>query len=278
MSTRFWQVDSFTSAPFGGNPAAVVFVDAWPDDKAMQHIGMEMNLSETAFVRLTPGGGGVDASDADNPDGAIRWFTPTSEVDLCGHATLAAAHVAWNELGNDATTLTLDSASGPLGIARGESGLIELDFPVQPLEPIEVTPELVEALGARPTELYRSMDLVAIFDNKRAVHELRPDFQALLRAAEPHGARAIGCAASGAGHDIVARLFAPGVGIDEDPVTGSLYTMLAPLFAERLGRPDLTAHQVSTRGGELWLRVEGDRVKIAGHAVTTLEGTIRAGL
>ncbi|MEL6741355.1 MAG: PhzF family phenazine biosynthesis protein [Planctomycetota bacterium] len=267
-AVRFWQVDAFTDRAFGGNPAAVVLVDAWPTDDAMQRVAMEMNLSETAFVKLASG----------PSDGRIRWFTPTSEVDLCGHATLAAAHVLWNELGRPGERLALESASGPLGIAKAANALLELDFPAQPLEPVEITTELVEALGARPSELYASMDLVAVFENKRTVHELAPNFQPLRELCERRGVRALACVAPGAGHDIVARLFAPAVGIDEDPVTGSAYTMLGPLFAERIRRPDLTAHQVSRRGGELWLRVEQDRVKIAGHAVTTLEGVLRCPL
>ena len=276
---RLFQVDAFASTLFKGNPAAVVPLDDWPPDAAMQAIAAENNLSETAFFVRTPGG---------EADYAIRWFTPAAEVDLCGHATLATAHVLFTELARSSEgpldaagtgpmeSVSFTSRSGVLRVSRNDARIV-LDFPALPLAPDDTPIELVEALGVHPDEVLTGMDLVCVFDNKRTIHELRPDFRKLARI---DGVRAVGVTAPGAGHDFVARLFAPAVGIDEDPVTGSLYTMLAPYWANRLGKDTLTAHQVSHRGGELWLDVRRDaagnpsRVRIAGHAVTYLRGEI----
>lgn len=276
---RIFQVDAFTSTLFKGNPAAVVPLDDWLPDTTMQAIAAENNLSETAFFVRTPGA---------ETDYHIRWFTPKAEVALCGHATLATAHVLFTELGRagesplDAAgttpidTVSFTCRSGTLRVSRDDTR-IALDFPALPLEAEDTPIELVEALGVHPDEVYAGMDLICVFDNKRTIHELSPDFRKL---ATIDGVRAVGVTAPGAGHDFVARLFAPAVGIDEDPVTGSLYTMLAPYWAQRLGKDTLTAHQVSPRGGELWLHVLRDnnanpsRVRIAGHAVTYLRGEI----
>lgn len=277
-----FQVDAFTKTLFKGNPAAVVPLDEWLPDETMQAIALENNLSETAFFVRTPG----------EPENYhLRWFTPKVEVDLCGHATLATAHVLFNELSGGAPSalddaglgpmneIAFSSRSGRLTVQRdADTGRIVLDFPALPLTRTEAPIELIEALGVHPDEVYSGMDMVCVFDNKRTVHELRPDFQKL---AQITGVRAVGVTAPGAGHDIVARLFAPASGVNEDPVTGSLYTLLAPYWAERLGRDSMTAHQVSERGGELWLEVVREdagralRVRIAGHAVTYLKGEVR---
>lgn len=263
-----FQIDAFTTKPFHGNPAAVVPLESWLSDELMQAIALENNLSETAFVVPTPGGA---------TDFHLRWFTPGVEVDLCGHATLATAHALFVELGFERGTIAFESRSGPLTATRLDSGAIELDFPENPLTTDGVTPELVarvaEALGQAPVEIYNSMDLICVFDSKSQVHGLRPDFGKL--AALDH-VRAVGVTAPGAGHDMVARLFAPQTGVNEDPVTGSLYTMLGPYWAKRLGKNTLTAHQVSHRPGEVHIRLEPaaapGRVFISGHAVTTIRG------
>ncbi len=260
MSLPLFQVDAFTGQTFRGNPAAVVLLDSWIGDDVMQAIARENNLSETAFVgpATVPGA-----------DFAIRWFTPTTEVDLCGHATLAAAHVLLNHRGHKGDRVVFESRSGLLPVSR-ENGAIALDFPAWNPDPVEITPDLVEALGARPSECYRSRDLLAVFESKKDVLGLRPDFKRIA-ALNGHG---VIVTAPGAGHDFVSRFFAPSLGVDEDPVTGSAHCTLTPYWSKRLGKRSLTAHQVSKRGGELRCTMNGDRVHLAGRAVTYLEGTI----
>lgn len=264
-----WQVDAFTRRAFHGNPAAVVpLTTRWPSDELMQSIAMENNLAETAFVLPASAAGMADVADH-----AIRWFTPVREVQLCGHATLASAHVLFEHLGFEGRAIRFHSPrSGALGVTREADGLLVLDFPQITVEPAEITPSLVAALGRRPAELYSGEKYLAVFENKRDVHELTPDMRALAMIP----ATGIICTAPGAGHDFVSRFFAPAAGIDEDPVTGSAHCVLAPYWAARLGKKHLTAHQVSRRGGELTCEVtDSGRVKIAGHAVTFLEGKIR---
>lgn len=261
---KLYQVDAFTGRMFHGNPAAVVPLEVWPpEDSFMRAIAAENNLSETAFI--VPRSAGEE-------DYAIRWFTPTEEVDLCGHATLASAHVLWTELGFESDSIVFASRSGPLTVSRRD-GLLELDFPESSLEPAGVSTPLVRALGRQPAEAYRGKDLLCVFDNKRDVHELEPDFAALARV---EGVRGVICTAPGASHDYVCRFFGPAVGVNEDPATGSAQCMLAPYWSKRLGKTTLAAHQVSARGGEMTCRVNdpAGRVKIAGHAVTYLKGEI----
>jgi len=262
-------VDAFTQNPMAGNPAAVVPLDAWPDDALMQAMAQEHKHSETAF--LVP---------SDNPDADyhIRWMTPASEVKLCGHATLGSAHVLWTELGFERDTIRFDSMSGILSITRDSKRRIVLDFPTIPIERIEIPDDLVETLGAKPSGVYDSYDMICVFDSQEQVASLDPDFRAM---AQMTGVRAIGCTAPGDQHDFVARLFAPQVGVDEDPVTGSLYTMLAPYWFERLGASSLSARQISKRGGNVWVSKHPDqpgRVQIAGHAATYSRGEIVAAL
>ena len=275
-----FQIDAFTKHPCLGNPAAVVPLRRWLADELMQSIALENNLSETAFFVPTPDGG-----ESGKADFHLRWFTPTVEVALCGHATLATAHALFTEIGFEKDTIVFDSKSGPLTVRRlapnetdeaaGAGGaLIELDFPAQPLKRVEVTPAICAALGDAPDEVYESMDLICVYDNKRRVHELRPD---MAKVAALTHVRAVGVTAPAASHDFVARLFAPQSGVNEDPVTGSLYTMLGPYWAKRLGKHRLTAHQVSHRPGEVMVRVDEaapGRVFIAGHAVTTIRGEL----
>ncbi len=248
-----FQVDAFAARAFTGNPAAVVLLDgAWPDDALMQAIAAENNLAETAFV--LPRGRRLH----------IRWFTPEIEIDLCGHATLAAAHVLWNEVKLGGERLEFASRSGPLPVERWSNGLLALDFPSRPGKPEPVTAALCEALGRAPVEVFRARDVMAVFDNRRDVYELRPSFDKLA-ALDAFG---VIVTAPGSGHDFVSRYFAPRAGVPEDPVTGSAHCTLIPYWSDRLGKPRLTAHQVSRRGGELWCEDRGDRVGIAGHAVT----------
>ncbi len=261
----FFQVDAFTSRLFHGNPAGIVLLEKWLPEATMQMIAAENNLAETAFV--TPVGAKSGRGKARL---GIRWFTPKVEVDLCGHATLAAAHVLWRHVGIEAETLLFDSASGPLSVVR-EGELLVLDFPSRPGRKVDEQRVLAAALGREPTEVYQGEFLMAVFENKRDIHEMDPDFLAIAALMT----KGVIVTAPGAGHDFVSRFFAPALGIDEDPVTGAAHCTLTPYWSERLGKKRLTAHQVSARGGELFCELHGDRVHIGGRAVTYLDGRIR---
>lgn len=262
MGLTILQVDAFTDRPFTGNPAAVAILDDIPTDSWMQDVAREMNLSETAF--LLPHDDGFD----------LRWFTPASEVDLCGHATLASAHVLWERRHlPDDTTARFHTRSGLLTAQRGEDGWITLDFPVRPAEACEPPEHLAEALGVTPEWVGRSRDdLLVVVDGEKQVRSLRPDLS-LLRRVEVRGVIVTSPAIS-AGSDYVSRFFAPRVGVDEDPVTGSAHCTLAPYWEERLGRTDLVGYQVSSRGGKVRTRVRGDRVLLGGQAVTVLQAEL----
>ena len=272
MTIPIVQVDAFTSQPFAGNPAAVcVLPDGVERDAVwMQHVAREMNLAETAFLRAS----------ADDPGAfGLRWFTPTVEVDLCGHATLASAHVLWESgrLGAGETA-RFHTRSGLL-TARRRADWIELDFPATPDEEIDAPPDLAGALGVAPRYVGKSrFDYLVEVDNEEAVRALRPDF-ARLRAVEARGVIVTSRAANGAASprvDFVSRFFAPAFGIDEDPVTGSSHCCLAPFWSRRLGKQTFLAHQVSERGGVLKLTLDQDRVRIGGQAVTVLRGDLLA--
>ncbi|MCA9257765.1 MAG: PhzF family phenazine biosynthesis protein [Planctomycetales bacterium] len=252
-----YQIDAFTRRPFHGNPAAVVFCDHPLSPQLMLQIAAENNLSETAFV----------LDEHDSP--SIRWFTPVVEVDLCGHATLAAAH-AFFERHAEASEAQFASRSGPLLVRRGVE--LQLDFPSDPARPApELQSAVAHALGAPPTELLRGrFDLMAIFDNEATIRSLRPRLADV--AALP--ARGVIVTSQGIDVDFVSRFFAPQAGIDEDPVTGSAHTTLTPYWSRRLGKTRLLAQQVSARGGTLTCEDCGDRTRIAGHAVTYLRGWI----
>ncbi len=259
-----YQVDAFTSRLFHGNPAAVVLLDKkWLADETMQQIAAENHLAETAFVLPRSKKGKV-------PRFGLRWFTPKLEVDLCGHGTLAAAHVLWNHEGVKGESLQFESQSGSLPVDRiGE--LIVLDFPRRVGLPCPVSDELCFALGKEPAEAYKaSGKIMAVYENRRDVYTLKPDMH---KVADLGGLGVI-VTAPGSGHDFVSRFFAPRAGIDEDPVTGSAHCTLAPYWTRRLKRDSLKAHQVSPRGGELWVEDTGQRVRIGGHAVTYLKGVI----
>jgi predicted PhzF superfamily epimerase YddE/YHI9 len=258
MQIPLYQVDAFTNRLFAGNPAAVCPLEEWLPDALLQAIAAENNLSETAFF-LRRG---------DRYE--LRWFTPSVEVDLCGHATLASAFVILRLLEPARERVEFDTRSGQLTVTRrGER--LAMDFPAKPPLPCEPPPGLLEALGGEPLEVLKADYYLVIYETEAAVRALRPDFAA-LRAASGIG---VIVAAPGERADFVSRFFAPAYGIDEDPVTGSAHSTLIPFYAQRLGKWSLEARQVSARGGELYCELQGDRVLIAGEAVLYLEGTIR---
>ncbi len=261
MGTKLIQVDAFTDRPFGGNPAAVCLLTEPRDDAWMQHVGREMNLSETAF--LLKGEDGF----------SLRWFTPAVEVDLCGHATLASAHALWEEgLAAPGETIRFHTRSGLLTASR-RGDHIELDFPATPESACEAPAGLVEALGVEPLFVGKSaFDYLVLLKNAAAVRSASPDFGRLGKIS----ARGVVVTAPSDDprFDFVSRFFAPAAGIDEDPVTGSAHCCLAPFWQGRLGKAEMDAYQASARGGVLKVRVEGDRVKIGGRAVTVLRGEL----
>ena len=257
MRYEIFQVDAFTKEAFKGNPAAIVPLDAWPDDTVMQSIALENNLAETAF--FVPNGNAYD----------LRWFTPTVEMDLCGHATLASAFVLWTELGYTGDTIAFATRSGTLNVAR-DGDLIVMDFPSRPATETDAPHGLAEALGDTPQKVLKSRDLLCVFGTEAEVRALRPDFKAIAEL----GVHAVIVTAPAETSDFVSRFFAPAVGVDEDPVTGSAHCTLIPYWAERLDRIELYARQVSARGGELFCELRGDRVKIAGNATLYLKGEI----
>ena len=259
MSLRFYQVDAFTSEVFQGNPAGVCPLESWLPDGLMQNIAMENNLAETAFYVPTGDRFG------------IRWFTPAVEVDLCGHATLAAAYVIFRYDRYPGNEIALDSRSGILRVRR-DGDLLTLDFPVDTLRPAAEPAGLSEALGARPREIFRGKtDCLAVFGTQAEIEAMRPDFGKLGRVE----ARGVIVTARGTEVDFISRFFGPQVGIDEDPVTGSAHTSLAPYWAEKLGKTEMEAAQLSRRGGRLKVRLRGDRVDISGRARAYLEGRIK---
>ncbi|MBI5480618.1 MAG: PhzF family phenazine biosynthesis protein [Deltaproteobacteria bacterium] len=258
---RFFQVDAFTATPFAGNPAAVLVLPAPAPDRWMQQVASEMNLSETAY--LVPRGADYD----------LRWFTPATEVDLCGHATLASAHVLWTEGFLDpAATARFHTRSGLLTAAR-QGEWIELDFPATPAAPAPPPAGLLAALGATSAWVgLGRFDYLVLLRDEAEVRGLAPDHRALRRL----GVRGVivTAAATMPGYDFVSRFFAAGVDIDEDPVTGSAHCTLGPFWRERLGRDEMVAYQASARGGVVKVRVAGERVRLAGQAVTVARGEL----
>lgn len=252
-----YQLDAFADRPFAGNPAAVCPLGTWLPDDRLQAIAAENNLSETAFF-VRRGDGDYD----------LRWFTPAIEVDLCGHATLASAHVILNRLSPEAEAVTFHTRSGPLTVSR-DGDRLSMDFPAQP-PGLGDAPGLAEALGAEPAEVRIGRYIVAIYEAAAPVAALEPDFRAVARLDPP----LVIATAPGDDCDFVSRFFAPGAGVDEDPVTGSAHCILIPFWAERLGKTELFARQVSARGGSLWCRHNGHRVTMAGHCTPYLEGQI----
>lgn len=257
MDIPFYQVDAFTDRPFRGNPAAVCPLEAWLSEAQLQAIAEEFNLSETAFLVKESGGY------------RIRWFTLATEVDLCGHATLAAAHIIFTTIEPDRVHLRFHSISGPLEVER-LGAWIRMNFPACPPARIQRIPELGRALGAEPRELWKGRDLIVLLDSEEEVRDIRPHMSRLAEL-EPHG---VIVTAKGDEADFVSRFFSPRSGIPEDPVTGSAHCALVPFWAARLGKVNLEARQLSKRGGLLKCEMSGDRVFLAGQAVKVVEGVI----
>lgn len=257
MRAPIFQVDAFASRRFAGNPAAVMAMESFPAGDLMQAIAAENNLAETAFLV------------ADGDGYRIRWFTPTTEVPLCGHATLASAAVVMDRLEPGRSRVVFHSASGPLTVNRSPAGYV-MDFPARPAKRIEAPSALAAALGAAPIEvLADAFNYTALLENARTVRVLTPDIAAIARLDR---SGVIVTAAGDGPYDFVSRYFAPAKGIPEDPVTGGAHCMLVPYWAERLGKTGFRAFQASRRGGEILCRLVGDRVELEGACVFYLEG------
>lgn len=261
VAQRFSQIDAFTDRPFAGNPAAVCVLPVPRDAGWMQQVASEMNLAETAF--LVRRAEGYD----------LRWFTPAAEVDLCGHATLASAHLLWEEGHLDAAEMaTFHTRSGVLS-AKRQGDMIWLDFPATPARPVPMLPDLERAVGASIKNLGRTaFDYLIELESEAAVRTLEPDLTLLARL--PVRGVVVTALSGDGRHDFVSRFFAPRLGIPEDPVTGSAHCGLGPFWAARLGRNELTGYQASPRGGTVLVRVAGDRVHLGGQAVTVLRGDL----
>ncbi len=257
MKLKQYQVDAFTDKVFGGNPAAVVPLSSWPDDSLLQAIAEENNLSETAFFVST------------NNGFKLRWFTPTREVKLCGHATLATAHVIFETLGYSKRVITFETLSGELFVERNGDRL-QMNFPASPPTPSDLSETLTRGLGLRPIEVLAADDYLAVFDSEATIRAIMPNYAVLGEL----DLRGVIVTAPGIGVDFVSRFFAPKYGIPEDPVTGSAHCTLAPYWANKLGKNTLNAKQVSKRGGNITCEVNGDRVFLLGTAVTFMEAEI----
>jgi PhzF family phenazine biosynthesis protein len=257
VKLTIYQVDAFTREVFKGNPAAICPLDEWLDAALMQKIALENNLSETAFF----------AQKGDVYE--LRWFTPTFEIDLCGHATLASAWVIFEILGSSEKVLKFQTKSGLLTVERA-GDLLALDFPARPAAACDVPEGLIAAIGKEPQGVLKSRDYLMVYKTEAEVRAIEPDFATLLKIPT----HAVIVTAPGDSSDFVSRFFAPEVGVFEDPVTGSAHCTLIPYWAEKLGKTELFARQVSARGGELFCELKGDRVKIGGHAMLYLKGDI----
>lgn len=257
MKIKQYQVDAFATRVFEGNPAAVCPLERWLDEEVMQAVAGENNLSETAF--FVPSERGFE----------LRWFTPVAEVDLCGHATLATAHVIFERHGYSQQAIVFETRSGELTVEKKGSQL-EMNFPAFPPAPCEIPEILARALGQRPVEVLAADDYLAVFDNEAVIRAITPD-HALLSLLDLRG---VIITAPGAEVDFVSRFFAPRLGINEDPVTGSAHCKLAPYWAKKLGKNILDARQLSKRGGSIACELIADRVLISGSAITFMEGEI----
>jgi len=257
MKIPLYQIDAFTDRVFAGNPAAVCPLETWPGDDLMQFVASENNLSETAFFVGREG------------RYELRWFTPAAEVDLCGHATLATAHLIFSRLEPGLEKLAFETRSGTLQVEREGERLV-MDFPALPGQPVAPPPALVAGLGIEPEAVLGADDYLALLADEAAVRTLEPDFAALAQLDR----RSLIVTAAGSDCDFVSRFFAPRYGIPEDPVTGSAHCTLVPYWSARLGQSELHARQLSARGGELWCRDQGARIKIAGQCAFFLQGEI----
>jgi PhzF family phenazine biosynthesis protein len=259
MDIPIYQVDAFSRSVFSGNPAAVCPLEHWLSDDTMQAIAAENNLAETAF--LVRNGGSFD----------LRWFTPVCEIDLCGHATLGSAHVIFEELQEPGDSVRFQTKSGELAVRRQDGGLLAMNFPSRPPERIEPDPRLGRALGGKPIEMLAARDYLVRYGSAEEVRALSPDMEALKKMDR----FAVIVTAPGTDCDFVSRFFAPAQGIPEDPVTGSAHCTLIPYWANELEKTELHARQISSRGGELFCKLLGDRVEIAGYASLFLKGRIQ---
>lgn len=258
MKLTIYQVDAFAKEVFRGNPAAICPLDEWLDAELMQKIALENNLSETAFF--------VKKGDVHE----IRWFTPTFEIDLCGHATLASAFVIFEILKAEESLVKFHShKSGELSVEKKGDRFV-LDFPSRPVTKTETPDGLIEAIGKEPKEAFKARDYFLVYENEQEILDIAPDFTRLLKV----DALGFIVTAKGDSADFVSRFFAPEVGVFEDSVTGSAHCNLIPFWAERLGKTEMFARQISARGGELFCELKGDRVKIGGNAVLYLKGEI----
>ena len=259
MNLKVYVVNAFAETSFGGNPAAVICLDQWLDDDLMQQIAAQHNLAETAFI--------VPQAD----DFHIRWFTPAVEVALCGHATLASAHVFYHHLGYKKSKITFHSKSGPLHVSNTSEGKLTLDFPLDEPEEIAPCPEIEMGLKVKPLAVYKgSTDYLALLASQKEIEQLEPDFSILATLRS----RGIIVTAKGDNTDFVSRCFFPQSGINEDPVTGSAHTVLTPFWAQKLGKKKMSAIQLSKRKGFLDCELNEERVLISGKALTYLEGEI----
>lgn len=258
MHIDIYHVDAFSKKLFGGNPAAVCLLEAWLPDDILQHIAMENNLSETAF--LVPR----------DEHYHLRWFTPKNEVDLCGHATLASGYVILNEIASKRDIAIFYSASGELTVTKAENDSLNLDMPIQEFSASEIPNELVEALGIEPLEVYQNYNYLVILESEKQVREINPNLD-LLSKLDVQG---VIVTAKGDHVDFVSRYFAPRIGVNEDPVTGSAHCALASYWSERYGKTKLHAKQLSNRQGEIFCEVKGKRVILQGHAVLYSKGKI----
>lgn len=257
MKLPIFQVDAFTDHVFGGNPAAVCPLDEWLDDEIMQQLALENNLSETAFF--------VKKED----EYELRWFTPEIEVDLCGHATLATAHVLFEHVGIQKSEIRFQTKSGVLIVSK-ENERLKMDFPTDDMPQVDPPAVLFQALGIRSDNVFFTDDYMVVLNSEEEVQNLDPDFRILSEV----NARGVIVTALGDEVDFVSRFFAPGAGIDEDPVTGSAHTKLTPYWSKRLGKDILEARQISKRVGNLTCRYKGERTEILGRAVTYMVGEI----
>ncbi|GEA50961.1 putative isomerase [Vibrio inusitatus NBRC 102082] len=257
MDIKIYQVDAFAERVFKGNPAAVCPLDEWPSDELLQNIAQENNLSETAFFV------------AEGKGYSLRWFTPGGEVDLCGHATLAAAHVLFKHLGYSDDVIAFHTISGALLVGKSGTGY-SMSFPASNIQPIDASSDLISALGVTPVETLSDFDYVVVLENESQVASVSPDFAKLSNL----GLRGVVVTAPGESVDFVSRAFFPKYNVNEDPVTGSAHCELAPYWAKKLGRTQLVAKQLSKRTGIVQCEVVHDRVILSGNAVDYLSGTI----
>jgi len=257
MKQKIYQIDAFASKVFEGNPAMVCPLESWLSDETMQQIAQENNLSETAFfVR-------------DGEVYHLRWFTPEAEVDMCGHATLASAYVLFECMGYNKETIRFLTKSGELAVCKEGSSYV-MDFPIQKIEPCDISKQIEKAFGIKPIATFASMDYIVVFENEDDVRNAKPNLS-LLKELDLRG---VCITAKSKKYDFVTRFFAPKIGIEEDPVTGSAFTQLVSYWANELNKESFYAKQVSSRGGEVYCKVKDNRVAISGKAVNYLDGWI----